>query len=150
MQYKNFNQNGFSIVEVLIVILAVGLVGTVAITSFTDIRHRNHNSERQQDIKTVQRAIEDFYSQKEKYPSLAEINSASWRTKNLKTLLDSDLTDPSNSTAQFADTPTAKQYSYQPTAEDGAACDNITRDCMRYVLTATQEEADPYTKNNFN
>jgi type II secretory pathway pseudopilin PulG len=149
MKHKN-KQAGFTIVELLIIIITVGIVLGIAITTFTDVRRKRHNSERQQDIKTLQHTIEDYYSQTERYPSLAQINDAAWRNKNLKSLQDSDLTDPSGKRTLLTPLPVAGAYSYQPTTSDDKSCDNITADCMKYVLTATQEEADVYTKNNYN
>ena len=127
------NDHGFTIVELLIIIITVGLLVGIFFTTFTDIGRKRRNSERQQDIKTIQHAIEDYYSQKERYPSLAQINDVDWRSKNIKSLSNDDVTDPSSKQAALAPAPVAKMYSYAPTTTDGAPCDNTLQDCMKYV-----------------
>ena len=144
------HQHGFTIIELLIIMIVTGAIAGVALMSAQDLRSRSHNSERQRDVTTMQRALENYYSQKEKYPSLDEINNADWRSKNLKNVTDDVLTDPQSKIAQLVGAPKAKAYSYQPTAPDNSACDNSTKDCMKYVLTATQEGGEAYRKTNFN
>lgn len=157
MYYQNkhhthrLNDRGFTIVELLIIVITAGVLIGIVYSTFTDIGRRRRNSERQQDIKTIQRAIEDYYAQKERYPSLDQLNDTAWRTKNIKALSDNQLLiDPSSSQPLLSAAPAAKIYSYAPTTADGKACNNLTHDCMRYVLTATQEDAEVYTKNNYN
>ncbi len=156
MYYQNkhhariYKERGFTIVELLIIIITIGLLVGIFFTTFTDIGRKRRNSERQQDVKTIQHAIEDYYSQKERYPSLAQINDVNWRSKNIKSLSNDDITDPSSKQSALSPAPAAKVYSYAPATTDGAPCDNVTLDCMKYVLTATQEDAEAYAKNNYN
>lgn len=144
------NYDGFTVVEVLVSIIVIGVIIGVAVTAFNDIRQRDRNTERHNDINTVQDALEDFYAQKERYPSLAEINDKTWRTKNLKTLQEDHIKDPRAKNAALVMTPGENVYGYFVTSNDGTVCDNQTKDCTKYTLTATLEGGSMYSKNNYN
>jgi prepilin-type N-terminal cleavage/methylation domain-containing protein len=150
MKQTNSNQKGFTIVELLIVIIIISILAGLIVTTFSDFRRKSRNSERQNDIKFTQQAVENYYAQNEKYPTLGQLNDSAWRAKNMKTLGADELQDPSGTKASLATAPAANIYSYQPVAQDDGVCDNVTRDCMKYTLTATQEGGEVFTKNNFN
>lgn len=149
MKIKN-NRSGFTIVELLIVIIVIGILTGLIVTTFSDFKRKSRNTERQNDIKYVQQAVENYYAQNEKYPTFDNLNDSAWRVKNIKTLGADELQDPSAVDAKLSKTPVANVYSYEPQAEDGGVCDNTTRDCMKYILTATQEGTEPFVKNNYN
>lgn len=134
------SDSGFTIVEILVIILIIGILSTVLVLTYSGVRVRQNNTTRIASIKLIQSNLETFYAQSGFYPTLSEMNSSSWTKANLKTLEASDLRDPdSKSTvANFADGPTVNQYSYQPVASDGTSpCDNKTTACAQYILTAT-------------
>ncbi len=100
------------------------------------------DSKRSSDIKSIQTHLEAFFSQNGYYPSRADMNSASWLSKNMKSLDQNALIDPSNPTQSkiLAATPAAKVYSYQPTQSDGtSSCESDDTQCAKYTLTATYE-----------
>lgn len=144
------NKSGFTIVELLIVIIVIGILTGLIVTTFSDFKRKSRNTERQNDIKYVQQAVENYYAQNEKYPTFDNLNDSAWRVKNIKTLGPDELQDPNAADAKLSKTPVASIYSYEPVAEDGGLCDNTTRDCMKYTLTATQEGTEPFVKNNYN
>lgn len=112
------------------------------------------NSNRQSDLASLQTQLEAFFSQNGYYPSFTDMNSATWRAANMKSLDPAALVDPSNpsqSTA-LAATPTAKQYAYQVTDAAGKSCENDDTKCAKYTLTATYEGtvdgSSTLTRNN--
>ncbi len=140
MSYKT-KQQGFTIVELLIVIVVIGILAALVITTFTGIQQKGRNTERTTDLKAVQGQLEAYYAQNGRYPTKANMDDASWVAGNLKGLDKNATADPKNTaTFSFAATPTANQYAYQVTASDGTtACDNSTTDCGKYILTAKPE-----------
>ncbi len=150
MNKQKLSSQGFTIVELLIVVIVIGILAGLIVTTFSDFRRKSRNSERQNDIKFVQQAVENYYAQNETYPTLAQLNDSAWRSKNMKTLGPDELTDPKASSPNLAGSPAQSIYSYQPTAEDNGNCDNKDRDCMKYTLTATQEGGETFVKNNYN
>ena len=148
-RYKN-DQNGFTIVELLIFIIIIGILAIFITTTFSEYREKERNQSRQKDTKALQVAIEGYYAQSGKYPTLSEINNTDWRGKNFKALEAGDFQDPLASDSNLADKPTENAYSYEPLGDDNNLCDNKEKDCTKYTLTATLEGAEPFVKTNVN
>jgi len=149
-------QSGFTIVELLIVIVVIGILAALVITTYGGIQSKARNSKRQVDMQSLQTQIEAFYSQNGYYPSLTDMNGTVWRAANMKSLDIGALTDPSNpaSTTLLA-APAAKSYSYSvgdSSAAPGLSCETTDTTCAQYKLTATYEGtvngAATYTKTN--
>ena len=143
-------QHGFTIVELLIVIVVIGILAALVITTFTGIQQKARNTERTTDIKALHGQVEAYYAQNGKYPTLANMNDDTWRTTNMKGLDKEALKDPKGTTYVLADAPASDAYSYAVTASDGSACDNTTKDCAQYTLTATYEGGGTFSKSNLN
>ena len=143
-------QEGFTIVELLIVIIVIGILAGLVIATFTGIQQKARNTERQTDIKTLHGQVEAYFAQNGKYPTLANLNDTAWRATNMKGLDADALKDPRGSAQTLSGTAGADTYSYAVKASDDSACDNSTTDCAKYVLTATYEGSGTYTKNSLN
>jgi prepilin-type N-terminal cleavage/methylation domain-containing protein len=145
---------GFTIVELLIVIVVIGILALLVITTYSGIQQKARNSKRQTDIQSLQTQMEAYYSQNGHYPSLGNMNTASWRQTNMKSLDPGALTDPSNPTqsATLVAAPVAKSYAYAVTDTNGASCEADATNCAQYTLTATYEGTvqgqTSYVKNN--
>ena len=140
-------QSGFTIIELLIVIIVIGILATLVITTFSGVQKNNRNRTREANIKVVHSQLENYYGQIGTYPTLANLNDPSWRSANLKGLDEEDLKDPQGDSAVLVGSPTAKSYSYSATP---TGCNNKSVDCTGYVLTATREGEDPFAKNSLN
>lgn len=147
---RTTGQDGFTIVELLIFIIIIGILAGLIVTSFSSFKQKDRNQSRQKDVKALQVAVEGYYAQNGKYPTLNELNDSAWRTKNVKALEADDFQDPEGADSKLTAKPGARAYSYEVTADDGAACDNSTKDCTKYTLTATLEGTDAFVKNNVN
>src|SRR5262249_27195549 len=138
---KKRNQ-GFTIVELLIVIVVIGILALLVITTYSGIQAKARNSKRSSDIATIQTQLEAFFQNSGYYPSLADMNSASWLTTNMKSLDQGALVDPSNATQSKtlvnSGSP-SKQYGYQVTDSSGGSCETTDTNCAKYTLTATYE-----------
>src|SRR5579884_4306545 len=89
------NNKGFTLVELLIVIVVIGILALIVITTYSGIQAKARNAKRQSDVSAIQTQLEAFFSQNGYYPNLAELNNASWRTTNMPTLDQNALVDPS-------------------------------------------------------
>jgi prepilin-type N-terminal cleavage/methylation domain-containing protein len=137
---KKRNQ-GFTIVELLIVIVVIGILALLVITTYSGIQQKARNSKRQSDVKSLQTQLEAFFSQNGYYPSLTDMNGAAWLTANMKSLDQNALIDPSNPTQSktLVVSPVAKSYSYEVTNSGGTSCESDDTTCAKYTLTATYE-----------
>jgi len=142
---------GFTIVELLIVIVVIGILAALVITTFTGIQQRARNTERETDIKAIHGQVEAYYAQNGRYPTMANLNDGTWRSTNMKGLDQEALRDPKGSSAALAATPggAANVYTYETVS---TTCDNTPTggDCTGYTLTATREGGGTYTKTALN
>jgi len=141
-------------VELLIVIIVIVLLGAIVVNTHSSIEIKTRNTDRVTKIDKIQAQLEAFYSQNGYYPSNSDINSASWRAKNMNTLNANDMIDPSapaGTTPHMALKAAPKIFSYDPT-NSGATCEQADTTCNQYSLTATYEGTvngqSTYTKLN--
>jgi prepilin-type N-terminal cleavage/methylation domain-containing protein len=132
---------GFTIVELLIVIVVIGILALLVITTYSGIQAKARNAKRESDIKALQTQIEAFFSQNGYYPSNTDMNSQAWLATNMKSLDQEALIDPSSATNSktLATAPAAKVYSYAVTDSNGNSCEAQDTNCAKYTLTATYE-----------
>lgn len=148
---RNQKQQGFTIVELLIVIVVIGILAALVVTTFTGIQQKARNTERQTDIKAIHGQVEAYYAQNGKYPSLAELNDSTFRTANMKGLDVEALKDPKGTAATLVGAPAASAYAYAALNASDAACDNVSgNDCVKYTMTATYEGSGTFAKTNLN
>lgn len=135
------SNKGFTIVELLIVIVVIGILALLVITTYSGIQAKARNSKRQTDVASLQTQLEAFFSQNGYYPSLTDMNSAAWLTANMKSLDQNALIDPSNPTQSktLVTAPVAKSYAYAVTDSAAASCEATDTNCAKYTLTATYE-----------
>ncbi len=147
-------ERGFTIIELVIVIIVVIALGVLVIRTFGTIRQKDRDSERQKDLAALRTELDVFYQNHGYYPSRADFNDKKWLSANLKTLNHSYLTDPANPShsQQLAGKPTAKQYAYVATDSNGNSCEEADTNCTQYALTVTFEGvvngASSLTKTN--
>lgn len=135
------SNKGFTIVELLIVIVVIGILALLVITTYSGIQAKARNSKRSSDIATIQTQLEAFFQNNGYYPSLTDMNSSSWLATNMKSLDTGALIDPSNASQSktLVSSPAAKSYAYEVTDSSGASCESNDTNCAKYTLTATYE-----------
>ncbi len=153
MTIKN-KQQGFTIVELLIVIVVIGILAALVITTFTGIQQKARDTERQTDIKALQGQVEAYYAQKGNYPTRTNVNDGTWRGANMKGLDAEALKDPKNSGASgsLAATVSATGYRYDVLTTGDATCEADETTCAKYTLEADMEQSGVanYSKTNLN
>lgn len=142
----NKRQSGFTIVELLIVIVVIGILATLVIVTFSGIQQKARDTKRKTDINAIDSHVEAYYANGGNYPTLAAVNDATWRSTNMKGLDPNALQDPKGSTQALADgASTASQYGYAGTGCSGSA---ITDTCTGFTLEATLEAGGTYQKKS--
>lgn len=144
---------GFTIVELLIVIVVIGILATLVIVTFTGIQQKARDSKRKTDLGAVQAALESYYSSNNTYPTMADLNSSTWLAANMKGFDAHALQDPKGTSPTLAATPSATQYGYVVTDAAGTldaptACSDAqgaTNPCVNYRITADLETGSGQT-----
>lgn len=137
--------SGFTLIELMISIVIIGVVFGVIFTSTAVIRKNSRDTQRQADLRLVQSAIEQYYADQLYYPSsiafstssssaqLTNATGAPNGTTVTKTYLNKLPLDPSLSS-------TGVNYAYQGLKVDNSLCDITTySQCVRYCLYAKLE-----------
>lgn len=139
LRQSNKDEQGFTIIELLIVIVVLVILSVLVITTYGGIQAKNRNLTRQNNLEAIHQQIEIYFNKAGHYPSLSDMNSPTWLAKNLKNLNPSLLIDPSNPTnsEKLVPTPTVDSYAYDPTQIDGiTSCESKDTTCAKYTLTA--------------
>ena len=62
-------QQGFTIVELLIVIAVIGILAALVIVQFTNIQARARDTERKSDMRAIQSKLAEYYALNNRYPT---------------------------------------------------------------------------------
>lgn len=135
------NKKGFTIVELLIVIIVIGILATLVLVTFTGIQQSARNTQRQTDIKAVASHLETYNAKNAFYPTADDLNNvttSTWVADNLKGLDKESTRDPKGTAYTFVEgTSTSNQYGYVVTPTD---CDNTAgNECTGFTLTYNEE-----------
>ena len=144
---QKVKQQGFTIVELLIVIVVIGILAALVITTYTGIQAKARNSERQTDINSLQTQFEAYFAEHGNYPTRTDVNDEDWRADEMKSLDAGALKDPQGTPGLVEDA-AAKVYAYDVTNSSGASCEADEATCAEYTLTATLEGGSTYVKSN--
>jgi len=129
----------------------------LSVPIYSGIQSTARNSKRQVDIQSLQTQLEAYFSQNGYYPSLTDMNTASWRATNLSSLDSNSLVDPLSTCNPATSSclkamPGVNAYAYSVTDSNGKSCETDDTKCVQYTLTATYEGAvngaNTYTKSN--
>lgn len=120
-------QKGFTIVELLIVIVVIGILAAITIVSYNGVQSRAQDSRRVSDITNIRDAIELYKIQNNTFPAVTSANtdSSGWEVSYINNsfipalrtsgVLNADLLDPLNNSTYF--------YRYYKYTAGQYACD---------------------------
>ncbi|MGK2896777.1 MAG: type II secretion system protein, partial [Candidatus Saccharimonadales bacterium] len=132
-------QSGFTIVELLIVIVVIGILAGLVITTFNGIQQKGRDTERETDVKALHSQVEAYWAQKGYYPSLTELNdrtaSTGFVAVNLKGLDAEAFRDPKGTASALLAAPAANGYAYAVSTTGNASCEADSTTCGKYTLT---------------
>lgn len=63
------NKSGFTIIELLIVIVVIAILAAITIVAYNGIQQRARDAQRQSDIKTIVKVLELYYTENGYYPN---------------------------------------------------------------------------------
>lgn len=138
----NKQQSGFTIIELLIVIVVIGILAALVLNAFGNIQERARDTERKTDINAIHAQLEIYHADNGVYPD--EETKAGLETAladlNADALVDAD-GDDINAGGDNG-------YNYAALPAD---CDNSTTDCTSYTLDTTlEEDSTEYDRDSLN
>lgn len=153
---KKATQKGFTIVELLIVIVVIGILAGLVITTYNGIQQNARNKERVTDIKALKGQLEAYYAKAGYYPTsglqasattglgAVSADNITFINAEMKGLDDEALRDPTdtNATFELGTTATANLYAYVATP---AGC--TAGLCTGYTLSYFEEGAGTNPQN---
>lgn len=71
-------QRGFTIVELLIVIVVIAILAAISIVAYNGIQERSTSTRRLSDMKTIEKALELYKIQKGEYPAPQGNTTGGW------------------------------------------------------------------------
>ena len=77
---KTTNRKGFSLIELLIVVVIIGILAAIAIPKFANTKEKAYIAQMKSDLKNLASAQESYFSDRSQYATLAQIQTApySW------------------------------------------------------------------------
>jgi prepilin-type N-terminal cleavage/methylation domain-containing protein len=123
-------KHGYTLVELLIVIVVIGLISTIALLSYTNTQQKSRDSQRKVSAIIVSEALEEYYSRNGEYLAVSKMTAANATTpKNLLGLdnLDSFIAPRSASGTttniwRTGDASNTNKLTYSPNTDTTASC----------------------------
>ena len=129
---------GFTIIELLIVIVVIGILAGLVLNAFGNIQERARDTERQNDINAMHTALELYYTDNDAYPNVADV-------EDLDTVTGATSDMVLNADATVA--PAGGAYTYTGT---GCTVGVGTHDCTGYTLSAALEAGGTFDRDSLN
>jgi len=146
---KNNRSKGFTIVELLIVIVVIAILATLVIVTFTGIQQKARDSKRQTDIDALDSHLLAYYANSGYYPTVTDLKTPSWVSSNLPGFDPTALTDPKgNSITGNAPATGTYAYSYVTVGCTASSPSSSTNECTSFVLTAELEAGGTFVKKS--
>jgi len=143
---------GFTIVELLIVIVVIAILATLVIVTFTGIQQKARDSQRQTDITALDQHLEAFYGENGYYPTLKDLQTSSFVADNMKGLDPQALVSPEGTAISDTAGNATNGWAYGYVAT-GTGCSNTTasgtsNECSAFTLTANLEGGSSFSKSS--
>ncbi len=125
---------GFTIIELLIVIIVIGVLATVTLVTFNGLRARSYDTQSASEFNAIQKALENFYTINGRYPDPAQMNGTAGPTTlglDLKTM--SVYYNDGMGFATCNSNTSSGRYCYVPGNSVGIQCSN-GEICQQYSM----------------
>lgn len=133
---------GFTIVEVIVVVIVVGILATLGTFSFIRVQQNVRNDERTTDVMVISDALERYYEKHSVYPSCSTMTQAIGTVADLLIIDESALTAPTATTGTNSITCTALTTTgpdaYRYVGDTTTEC-NAGTFCFEYTLQYRRE-----------
>lgn len=140
-------QPGFTIVELLIVIVVIGILAAITIVAYSGVQTRARTAEKVSDVAAVMKQLEMFYVDKGYYPRIDRLSPTN--IDNTRTTMFNNVgydmfvapgsAQPKSSYIGYVGGMLPEQYTYKSFTSTGNQCDNVANTpdesvCVRYTI----------------
>ena len=137
---KKTSQKGFTIVELLIVIVVIGILAALVLNTFNGVQARARNTERQTDIKAIASQLEAYYADKGGYPQWTQLDTSAKMKTLLKGLDEGAAKAPQGTDFDLQNSATTDKKKYGYVTNVGCSADDA---CTSFTLTYQTEGDSP-------
>ena len=136
------SEKGFTLIELLVSISIVAILSVIGLVAYSTVLKNGRDAKRQSDMRQVQAALEQYYSDQLYYPCTFTFNAAF-----TSSIGNCSATTPSPVKTYMNTSPSEavsgrNVYSYTATP---ASCDNTSSKCTGYCVSADMENTSPAT-----
>lgn len=138
-QIKKRNEGGKglavagTILSAVLLVLEIITIIALSILFFFSFQDTAKSMAAEDNVNALHSQLELYYEDAQNYPSFAQLNDPAWRDLNMSGL-NPDVFSGEYTSTQLGSQPTQDVIAYQPTAEDGGACDGEAISCSQYTL----------------
>ena len=135
--------NGFTLVELLVVVVAISILATMSIVSYNVVQKDTRDSARSSKTTVISEALEKYYRTNKEYPAVLALTGQPVSTvKDKLDIIDEDVltfpTAPKGTNSIVSSAASTTQLNYQ--ASGGVNCrTSATGYCEAFLLTYVKE-----------
>lgn len=136
-------KSGFTIVELLIVIVVIAILASISVVAYNGIQSRARDADRQNDMNVIKKGLSLFYAENGYYPARPEFFDANFRRTTLN-IPDSAVNPPgTTSSIGYCWSTGPNNYCYVPTQPSGGSfdCGTAGERCVGYRISYHLESA---------
>ena len=139
---------GFTIVELLIVIVVIAILAAITVVAYNGIQQRARDADRVNDMNVIKKSLALFYAETGYYPARPQFFNATYRRDTLQ-IPDSAVNPPGTNTSNtigYCWSTSPIQYCYVGTPASGGSfdCGTSGEQCAGYRISY-RLESDPNT-----
>jgi prepilin-type N-terminal cleavage/methylation domain-containing protein len=159
MMSKTYRQ-GFTIVELLIVIVVIGILAAITIVAYNGIQERARVSEKVSDLSAVMKQMEMVYADKGYYPRIDRLSPSNidatratfFNNVGYSMFIAPGSSQPKSSFIGYVGGMLPEQYAYKSWTAGGIQCDNATTTpdesvCIKYAVWYIDQNGTTIQRN---